>query len=84
MIFDFFKKRDYSNVVQLPEKVPYPYVEPPTREVAPEAMYSIGPTSECTHMIFKMGYSTLTMTKQGCQDLIDQLEFFKNQLKDEE
>ena len=84
MIFDFFKKRDYSNVVQFPEKVPYPYIEPPTREVAPKTMYSIGATSEGTHMIFKMGYTTLTMNKQGCQDLIDQLEVFKNQLRVEE
>ena len=82
MIFDFFKKRDYSNVVQFPDKVSSPYVEP-TKQTMPEAMYSIGPTAENTHMAFKMGYSTLTMTKQGCQDLIDQLEFFKNQLKDE-
>jgi hypothetical protein len=31
-----------------------------------------------------MGYTTLTMTKQGCQQLIEQLEVFKNQLRDEE
>jgi hypothetical protein len=29
-----------------------------------------------------MGYTTLTMNKKGCQDLIDQFEVFKNQLKD--
>jgi hypothetical protein len=47
-------------------------------------MYSIGVTSDGTHMTFKMGYTTLTMTKQGCQQLIEQLEVFKNQLRDEE
>ena len=83
MIFDFFKKREYSNVVQFPEKVPYPYIEPPEK-IAPEAIYSIGATSEGTHMTLRMGYTTLTMTKQGCQDLIDQLEVFKNKLTDEE
>lgn len=80
MIFDFLKKRDYSNVVEFPDKVSSPYVEMP-KETAPEAMYSIGATAEGTHMTFKMGYSTLTMTKQGCQNLIDQLEVFKNQLR---
>ena len=33
MIFDFFKKREYSNVVQFPEKAPYPYIEPPEKIV---------------------------------------------------
>jgi len=83
MIFDFFKNRgDYSNVVKFPDKVPY--VEPPKREVGPEPVYSIGTTDQSTHMTFKIGYTTLTMTKQGCQDLIDQLEVFKNQLRGEE
>ena len=83
MIFDFFKKREYSNVVQFPEKVSSPYSEP-IEQTAPEAIYSIGATSEGTHMTLRMGYTTLTMTKQGCQDLIDHLEVFKNKLKDEE
>lgn len=81
MIFDFFKKRDYSNVGKFLEKVPY--VEPPKRTM-PDAIYTIGTTAEGTHMTFQIGYSTLTMTKEGCQDLIDQLEVFKNKLKDEE
>ena len=83
MIFDFFKKRDYSNVVPFPEKVPYPYSEP-IEQIAPKAIYSIGATSEGTHMTLRMGYTTLTMTKQGCQDLIDHLEVFKNKLRVEE
>ena len=82
-MFNWFKRPDYSNVVKFPEKVSSPYVEPPKREVEYEAMYTIGATAEGTHMTFKMGYSTLTMTKQGCQQLIDQLEVFKNQLSDE-
>lgn len=83
MIFDFFKKRDYDNVLKFPE-IKVPYVEPPKKEIEPEAVYSIGTTDKGTHMTFKIGYSTLTMTKQGCQDLIDQLEVFKNQLRDVE
>lgn len=84
MIFDFFKKREYSNVVQFPEKSPYPQIEPPKRYVEPNSIYTIGPTGEGTHMTLTMGYTTLTMTKQGCQELIDQLEVFKNQLVEKE
>jgi hypothetical protein len=84
-MFDWFKRPElrYSNVVKFPEKIPTPYVSPPEESV-PESMYSIGVTTEGTHMTFKMGYTTLTMTKQGCQQLIEQLEVFKNQLRDEE
>ena len=81
MIFDWFKRPDYSNVVKFPNQVPY--IEPPSREVEPTSMYSIGTTAEGTHMTFKMGYTTLTMTKQGCEYLIEQLEVFKNQLSEE-
>lgn len=80
-MFDWFKRPDYSNVVKFPD---VPYVAPPKKEIEHESMYSIGTTSEGTHMTFKMGYVTLTMTKVGCQQLIDQLEVFKNQLRDEE
>lgn len=82
-MFDWFgRKPDYNNVVKFPEHVPC--IAPPKREVEPETIYSIGATAEGTHMTFKMGYTTLTMTKQGCQELIEQLEVFKNQLKDEQ
>ena len=83
-MFNWFKRPDYSNVLKFPEKVSSPYIEPPKREYEPEAMYSIGATAEGTHMTFKMGYTTLTMTKQGCQQLIEQLEVFKNQLSESE
>ena len=33
-------------------------------------------------MTLKVGYSTLTMTRAGAQNLIDQLEVFKSQLYD--
>jgi len=47
-----------------------------------ESIYSIGTTTEGMHMTLKMGDSTLTMSKKGCQNLIEQLEVFKNQLKE--
>jgi hypothetical protein len=81
-MFDWFKKPDYSNVVKFPE--PVPYIVPTKEESTPESIYSIGTTAEGTHMTLKMGHTTLTMTKTGCQNLIDQLEVFKNQLSDDE
>jgi len=82
-MFDWFKKPDYSNVVKFPEqvKVPETYVEPPSQEKEAVTIYSIGVTDQGTHMTFKMGHTTLTMTKIGCEQLIEQLEVFKNQLK---
>jgi hypothetical protein len=75
-MFDFFSKRE-----QKPRE-PVPLIEPPKSEPVPVSVYSIGTTTEGTHMTFRMGYSTLTMNKIGCQQLIDQLEVFKNQLHD--
>lgn len=81
-MFDWFKKREY-NVLQFPESKAIssvPYIEPPKKE---EEYYSIGVTSE-GKMTFKTGITTLTMTRKGCEDLIEQLTVFKNQLKEEE
>jgi len=82
MIFDFFNK-DKSNGNVLP--FPGPYVEPakPVKEPEPKTLYSFGRTDD-NRLTFTMGYTTLTMTEGGLQQLIDQLEFFKNQLKDKE
>jgi hypothetical protein len=80
MIFDFFTRKP-TNVLQFPE-TKTPYIEPPKQKS--EVVYSIGVTAEGTHMTFSMGYSTLTMTQKGCEDLIEQLEVFKNQLRNEE
>lgn len=79
MIFDFFKKREYSNVVPFPGTTPN---ITPLEPESPDAIYTIGVTREGTYMTFKMGYTTLTMSKLGCEQLIEQLEVFKNQLKE--
>lgn len=83
-MFDWFKKPDHSNVVKFPEPkaVPYvPYIEPPKEKE--QEYYSIGVTSE-GKMTFKTGITTLTMTRKGCEDLIEQLTVFKNQMHKEE
>lgn len=84
-MFDWFKKdKTSSNVVPFPEPKlvpPMPEVEPP-KEPA-KVFYRIGVTDQ-NRIAFSMGYSEITMNRQGCQNMIDQLTFFMNQLQDEE
>jgi hypothetical protein len=82
MIFDWFKKREYSNVVPFPKPEAVPYIEPPKQEKDPAIYYTIGHTED-NRVALKMGYSTLTMTYSGVQNLIDQLELYQNQLHQE-
>lgn len=85
LMFDWFKKdKTPSNVVPFPEPKlvpPMPEVEPP-KEPA-KVFYRIGVTDQ-NRIAFSMGYSEITMTKLGVQNMIDQLEAFKAQLQDEE
>lgn len=83
-MFDWFKKPDYSNVVKFPKSEAVPYTElPPTPEKPATIFYRFGITDK-NRLAFQMGYSEITMNKAGVQNLIDQLEFFKLQLKDED
>ena len=84
-MFDWFKKTDYSNVVKFPE-VKTPYIVPDAPEPkAPEAkiFYRIGVTDK-NRVAFSMGMSEITMTKLGCQQMIEQIEVFMNQIEDED
>jgi hypothetical protein len=81
-MFDWFKKREYSNVIKFPEPVKTPYVEPP-KEKDPSIHYTIGHTDD-NRIVFRTGYSTLTMNHQGVQNLIDQLELYQSQLHKED
>lgn len=90
MMFDFFRFRknvnnqETSNVVKFPEPKAVPYVEPPKEKEKPATVfYRIGVT-DSNRIAFNMGYSEITMTKQGVQNMIDQLTFFMNQLDDED
>ena len=80
-MFDWFKNSEYKNVVSLPFPKPVivPHVEPPKEQE--QEYYSIGVTSE-GKMTFKTGITTLTMSRKGCEDLIEQLTVFKNQLSE--
>ena len=82
-MFDWFKKSDYSNVVKFPEPVrtpAVPYIEQPAPE---EVHYTIGTTNE-NRIALKIGYTTLTMNKTGCENLIEQLTVFMKQIKEEQ
>ena len=81
-MFEWFKKREYSNVIKFPE-VKTPYVEPPVPEKDPVVYYTIGHTDN-NRVSLRMGYSSLYMTHKGVQDLIDQLSLYQSQLKQEE
>jgi hypothetical protein len=72
-MFNFFKKPVYP-IISVPP------VESPVKE--PQSAYKLGMTDTNTHMTLSIGYTTLTMNKKGCQNLIDQLEVFKNTLDD--
>lgn len=87
-MFDWFKSKDKdsSNVVKFPELTkPVPAMPEVKTPKEPEAkvFYRFGVTDN-NRIAFQMGYSELTMNKQGVQNLIDQLEFFKAQLGDDE
>lgn len=86
LMFNWFGKKDKtpSNVVPFPKPEAVPYVEPPKEKEKPATVfYRLGVTDN-NRVAFNMGYSEITMTKQGVQNMIDQLEFFKSQLQDEE
>jgi hypothetical protein len=83
-MFDWFKKPNYTNVVKFP--APTPYIEPlavKPPEKDPVVFYSVGPTDN-NRISFQMGYSSITMTKLGVENLIAQLQVAADQLKDED
>ena len=83
-MFDWFKKREYSNVVKFPELKPVEPIDPPApKEKDPAIHYTIGHTDD-NRVAFRLGYSTLMMNYQGVQTLIDQLELYQDQLHQEQ
>lgn len=92
-MFDFFRRKtakEYldeakDNVYTLPKPKlvpPMPEVEPPKKEEPAKIFYRLGLTDN-NRVAFSMGYSEITMNKEGVQQMIDQLEFFQSQLYDE-
>jgi hypothetical protein len=89
-MFDWLKKREYSNVVKFPEAKAFPifpdqvpYDDEPAPEKPAVTYYRLGITDN-KRVSFQMGYSEITMTKKGVQNLIEQLQVFRDQLADED
>jgi hypothetical protein len=88
-MFDWFGKKDsYSdeakdNVYNLPKLTAVPeVVAPPKKEEPAKIYYRLGMTDN-NRVAFSMGYTEITMSYAGCQQMIDQLTFFQSQLYDE-
>ena len=83
-ILNWFKGKNKmpDNVVPFPKPAEVPYIEPPAPKPEPKTYYTFGLTDD-NRLSFTMGYTTLTMNHTGVQNLIDQLEFFKNQIDTE-
>lgn len=86
LMFDFFrfkKNVENSNVVKFPEPkaVPQvPYIEPPKEPEKPaQTFYRLGLTDN-NRVSLQMGYSEITMNATGVDNMIEQLELFRNQL----
>jgi hypothetical protein len=79
-MFDFLKKK--NNVVQFPEvpktEVATPYT-PPKEEKPATTYYRLGITSN-GRVSFQMGYSEITMNAGGINNMIEQLEVFRDQI----
>lgn len=82
-MFDWLKgkKGDDSNVVPFPEKKAY--IPPEDPKPAPATVYYRLGVTDNNRLAFNMGYTEITMNKQGVQNMIDQLTFFRDQLEDE-
>ena len=83
-MFDWFKKDKLpSNVVKFPEipktEVKSPYTPPPEPEKPAVTYYRLGLTDN-NRISFKMGNSEITMNYQGAENMIKQLELFRDQL----
>ena len=89
-MFDFFRSKtakEYlddakDNVYTLPKLVEPPKPEPKKEDPA-KIFYRLGLTDN-NRVAFSMGYSEITMNREGVQQMIDQLTFFQSQLYDED
>jgi hypothetical protein len=87
-MFDWFKTRSYSTggMVSDMEKVSrdmskvIPPMPSPSKN--PTVCYSVGPTDD-NRVSLSVGLNSITMNKQGCQNLIDALSVAMNSLQED-
>ena len=91
LMFDFFRfkknveNQESSNVVKFPEtkETPkMPYVVPPPKEEPAKIFYRLGLTDN-NRVALSMGYSEITMNREGVENLIKQLQVFRDQLHED-
>lgn len=93
-MFDFFRRKTARDFMadarenyltpEVKEIPPMPSVVPPKpKEKDAQVFYRFGITDN-DRVAFSMGYSEITMNREGCQQMIDQLTFFMNQLPETE
>ena len=85
-MFNWFKKDKADNVIPFPDAKsvpPMPYVEPPKEDKPAITFYRLGVTNN-NRVSLQMGYSEITMNAAGVNNLIRQLELFRDQLSEEE
>jgi hypothetical protein len=80
-MFDLFKRNKMpKNVVPFPGPQAVPKVEPPKEPEKPATTYyRLGITSN-GRVSFQMGYSEITMNVGGVNNMIQQLEIFRDQI----
>ena len=86
LMFNWFGKKDAtpSNVVPFPEPKAVPYVEPPKEPEKPAVTYyRLGITNN-GRVSFQMGYSEITMNADGIDNMIKQLQVFRDQIREYE
>ena len=73
---------DMNKVIQFPELKAAPEPEPEPEKPA-KIFYRLGLTDN-NRVAFSLSYGEVTMNREGVQRLIDQLEFYRDQLYDEQ
>lgn len=86
-MFNWFGKKGKDNVVPFPKEygLPEPDETPPVPEVKKPTVvyYRLGITDN-RRVSLQIGYSEITMSSEGVQNLIDQLTLFMNQLPEDD
>jgi hypothetical protein len=81
-MFDWFKNKSKGdNVVDFPAPKSVPYIEPPAEPVT--TYYRLGITSN-SRVSLQMGYSEINMSADGVDNLIRQLQVFRDQVREYE
>jgi len=85
VMFDLFKRNKMpKNVVPFPAPQAVPKVEPPKEPEKPvTTFYRLGITNN-SRVSLQMGYSEITMNADGVNNMIKQLEVFRDQIMEYE